>query len=298
MKIKKILFPTDFSECADHALDEAVQLAGVYGAELHLIHAVVLHADVVYELGTMPPNVEEIRRDLEATARDRLDRLVAGPSTDLRITRVQKRGFSAASVILTYAAEQDIDLIVMGTHGHRGLSHLFLGSIAEQVVREAACPVMTIREKASAPGPAHLKKILVPVDFSEHAREALRYARHIASQYHSELTILHVIERTIHPAFYIADFAPELKKKTTDALDALVGETELPGVPQKVLVREGSAARDIVEIAAEENIDLIIIATHGLSGIRHFLLGSVTEKVVRSAPCPVFTVKVHGKTLF
>jgi nucleotide-binding universal stress UspA family protein len=92
-------------------------------------------------------------------------------------------------------------------------------------------------------------------------------------------------------------FSPELKARTKEAMIELVQKTKGPKVEADFYVIEGNAAHDIVDFAKEKNSDLIVIATHGRTGLEHLLMGSVTEKVVRRAPCPVFTVRTFGKSL-
>jgi nucleotide-binding universal stress UspA family protein len=215
----------------------------------------------------------------------------------------QEQGGAAADVILRYAKNNDIDLIVMGTHGRRGLGHLFLGSVAEEVVRLANCPVLTIREREELQQVDGLSRILVPVDYSEHATEALSYAKEIAATYGAKLQLLHVIEETAVPSFYcMGEVASHMRQEGLRdqailEMERLCDETSGPEVDTELHTIEGYATHDIVEFAKESSSDLIMIATHGLTGIKHLLLGSVAEKVVRMAPCPVFTVKAFGKSL-
>src|SRR5262245_39059797 len=144
--LKRILVPTDFSETADVALDYAKQLATKMGASVHLLHvftdpyAVAACAPELY--ATVPPEARERARE---EAHQRLfERLDSAEEQRFRGTRGIMRGLTAPQIV-AYADSQDIDLIVMGTHGRRGVAHLLLGSVAEHVVRTATCPVMTVR---------------------------------------------------------------------------------------------------------------------------------------------------------
>ena len=144
--LNRILVPTDFSETADVALDYAKQLATKMGASLHLLHvftdpyAVAGCAPEVY--AAVPPDARERARN---EANERLvERLDSDEEQRFRGTRGIVRGLTAPQIV-AYADSQDIDLIVMGTHGRRGVAHLLLGSVAEHVVRTASCPVLTIR---------------------------------------------------------------------------------------------------------------------------------------------------------
>ncbi len=300
MKIQKVLFPTDFSRCAQQTLGPATHWATEYGAELHVLHAMALFQDYSARI----PNKKAINEQLQDLAAGHMSEIIQALQDDnLKIKQALVRGISTAPAILGYAKENDIDLIVMGTHGRRGLGHLFLGSVAEEVVRLAPCPVLTIRERET-PAPIEIMKlILVPVDFSEHARQALVYAKQIAATYKARLQLLHVVEEVIHPACYMATgpsvlaFPPELKERAKLEMKKLLRETKGPEVAADLHVIEGYAARDIINFAENYASDLIVIATHGRTGFEHMLLGSVTEKVVRRAPCPVFTVRTFGKSL-
>jgi len=303
MRVRKILFPTDFSSCADQALSHAIFLADKYVGALHLLHVMVLHEDDPHNPAHHFPNIAEIASRLkEKAAFEMTADIEALKATTLDVKKVQLRGIAAAPVILDYAKENDIDLIVMGTHGRRGLRYLLLGSVADEVVRMAPCPVLTIRQRDSRQVDA-VKQILVPIDFSNFARQAFSYAVDVASLYGADLQLLHVIEEAIHPAFYVTgkdsvfDFMPDLRSRSKQGLEQILREHGGEGSRASVHLREGRAAQEIVQFATQNHSDLIVIATHGLTGFKHLLLGSVTEKVVSMAPCPVLTVKAFGKSL-
>lgn len=304
IKIRRILFPTDFSRCANQALAHAIYLASKYQAELHVLHGIVLH----YDDSSLATNIirgrEKFFNQVEIFTRDRMsDDLTNFDIKGLSVKLVQKRGISAAPVILDYTIENNIDLIVMGTHGRRGLGHLFLGGVTEEVVRHARCPVFTIREQKNPIDIHALKRILVPADFSDHCKSALIHAKEIADTYDAKIELLHVYEERVYPPFFASDkvsmfeFQPDLKSKIRKSLIKFFKETVGQEEEVRVKVLEGHAARDIVRYADKKNTDLIVIATHGLTGIKHLLVGSVTEKVVRMASCPVFVVRTFGKSL-
>ena len=304
MKIKNILFPTDFSFCANQALEHALLLARSHKATLHMLHALVLHESDPFYPAYHFPDSEDLNKRLESISISQMDNdLKKFDAHNLRIEKTQRRGVSTATVILEYVQQEDIDVIVMGTHGRRGLGHVFLGSVAEEVVRVAPCPVFTIREQKHPKPMEHINKILVPIDFSSHSKLALAYAKSIAKTYDSSLQILHVVEDKVHPAFYVTgkdtifDFMPQIKSKSTELATKLLNDLKSTKVPAEIFIIEGIAAKEIVNFADENETDLIVISTHGLTGVEHFFLGSVTEKVVRRSPCPVFTVKSFGKKL-
>lgn len=299
--IKKIVYATDFSKCSENAFPIAVRLAAGHDAELHMLHAIVLHADDPHDPAHHFPEPEELYERMRSSAEKRM--ATAAESEEmpaLKIVRAQVRGISPAPVILEYAEEQRADLIVMGTHGRRGLRHLLLGSVAEEVVRLADCPVLTVREDAESA--TAFERILVPMDYSRSSEVALRYAREIAATEGAGLHLLHVLEVGTYPDFYFPVQAsqmfdmPELKEKALQHLrDRL--EREGPAVPAEVHVELGHPAQNIVEYAERLEIDLIVLASHGRTGLERALLGSVAEGVTRRAKCPVLIVKPPEEVL-
>jgi nucleotide-binding universal stress UspA family protein len=304
LQLQKILFPTDFSKCAEQALAHAVFLAGKYKAEINVLHVVTLFNDQPGIIRNEINETEEIIRKLEEIAENQLNKVVNTKSSDeIKIITAMEREVSAAPAILEYASDNNIDLIVMGTHGRRGLGHVLLGSAAEEVVRMAPCPVFTIRELKEPKPVKQVNNILVPIDFSNHSQKALAYASEIAQSYNAQLQVIHIIEETMHPAFSVTgkssifDLVPGIKDDSRKRAEKMIKKFVSDKVKTKIFVQGGRAANDIIKFAKENSTDLIVIATHGLTGLEHMLLGSVTEKVVRMAHCPVFTVKSFGKQL-
>jgi nucleotide-binding universal stress UspA family protein len=304
IRINRILFPTDFSPCATQALDHALYLANKYKASLHVLHAIVLHEDDPHDPSAHFTDIAEIQQRLQDLARVEMQAAIsARPDATGEVVMRQRRGISAADVILEYAALENIDLVVMGTHGHRGLGHLLLGSIAERVVRFSPCPVLTIREHEKPKPIPEVNRILVPVDYSDHARTAICHARAIAATYDASLDLFHVIEETPRPGFYdevgfSVDLIPaDAGEKAEQEMRRLYESTTGPDVEVRYHTVVGRAGPDIVGFAEETGADLIVIATHGLSALSHLLMGSVAETVVRMSPCPVCTVKSFGKSL-
>ena len=143
---RRILVPTDFSAASDAALDYGCALAETVGACVHLLHVV----EESFATGPIAPetHVDDVGRTITALFKDAQTRLshrvAAADRTHLRMTSEVVAGFSA-STIVDYATENGFDLIVMGTHGRKGMAHLMMGSVAERVVRTARCPVMTVK---------------------------------------------------------------------------------------------------------------------------------------------------------
>ncbi|OGU76728.1 MAG: stress protein UspA [Ignavibacteria bacterium RBG_16_34_14] len=146
-----------------------------------------------------------------------------------------------------------------------------------------------------------INKVLVPIDFSDYSKSSLKYAVNFAKHFNASLILVYVIEPVIYPPDFsmgqIAIPTPglEMDKRAVEELDKLA-EQEIPSsLPVKKIIKTGKPFVEIIETAAEEDVDLIIIATHGHSGVEHILFGSTAEKVVRKAPCPVLTLREPAK---
>ncbi len=301
--VRRILVPTDFSSCAQTALAQKISLAHQYGAELHLLHVMSSHDEDPYSLVYQVSDRDALYRQQHELCAGKLAELLSvEAATGLVTHRHLRRAFSIAPAIMELVEEKNIDCVVIGGHGRRGVRRFLLGSVAEEVVRLAPCPVLTVREQPLPDGPpprdfADLSRILVPVDFSEHSRTALGTAKELAAT-GTRLELVHVVEIPVFPNYYDVlnnpgqEYAfPQIALKVEETIARFVQDTPGPDVECEITVLEGAAANNITDHAAQAGADLIVIATHGLTGFLHLLLGSVTEKVVRSAPCPVLTLK-------
>jgi nucleotide-binding universal stress UspA family protein len=142
-----------------------------------------------------------------------------------------------------------------------------------------------------------ISKILCPIDFSRHSQIALEHAESIAAKFGAELIVAHIVEPVLYPVAYgLPPVAPvnyeeNAKESAVKALAPLVEALNGRGVVARALVDSGTASMRICDIAGEEQVSMVVLATHGYTGIRHVLLGSTAERVVRKSPCPVLTVK-------
>jgi nucleotide-binding universal stress UspA family protein len=292
LHLNRVLFPTDGSDCAEHARHHAHYLADRFEATLHIIHVEEREVELT---DVIDVREADILADLHAPQE------AAAPVAE---PRVQERCVvhpTAANGILSYTAEHDTNLIVMGTHGRSGLRRLVLGSVTEEVVRRAPVPVLTVGRGAKPPERLEGGRLLVPVDFSEQQPRLLAHARELALAYGMSLTLLHVVERTSLPDVYgISMDAPgpgALAERTEEVLEERAEELREHGIEVEGVVRRGHPAEETLEAAETLDADLLAIATHGRAGVERMLMGSVAEKVIRRAPCPVFTVKSFGQSL-
>ena len=300
-RFRTILLPIDFSSHAGAALELAIGLARESGATIHLFHA--------YEipLGTIPPYGVAIPEPLLADVRDaaarRLDKAArqlagAGVRSETHILHA-----APAEGLAEAARSVHADLILMGTRGLTGLKHVLLGSVAERTVRTAPCPVLTVRSgEGDAPGgrPAgRFHSLLVPLDFSTHSDAALDLAIEIAKEHRGEVVLLHAYEL---PAAVTAAYGIAIPQSVWDGvqqaaqmrLDRGLARLKAAGVVGSTQLTTGPAADAIVATAAAQKSDLIVMATRGLTGLKHMLLGSVAERTLRGAACPVLTVRSDG----
>jgi nucleotide-binding universal stress UspA family protein len=304
LTIKDVLVARDFSSVSDRAVRHGLDLAARTGARLHLLHAEVLHDvdDRAEDRATPGEGLDAFRDRLKeedgTAAPDALDAV--------SVVEVVRRDVSAAPAVLRYADEEEIDLIALGTHGRKGPSRVLLGSVAEEVVRRARQPVLTVRgeeEDGRTPSPGAIDRILVPVDFSDYSREALRTAREWADLYGAQIDVLHVVQDDLHPAFYVGgvssiyDAQPDLDEKVKAKLQEFVASVLGTADAAEPHVATGSAASAIAAFVEEHDTDLVALSTHGRTGMERFFLGSVAEKVVRHVSCPVLTVKAFGTSL-
>lgn len=298
--LSTILVSTDFSAPAAEAENLAANLARQSGARLILLHVIADSDYVVGEvLGVTGGIAERFRAQARAAMQGALEERLAA----LRATGVEVEGLladgRAGDCIVETAKLRAADLIVLSTHGRRGWRRMLLGSVAERVVRQASCPVLTVHAHAKAAG----GKIVVPTDFSPPAAKALQYAEHFARLSGAALTLVHIFEVGAvgpglpgDPAFEFS--GPEVQAAYDTAreeiwkrLQSLAAEVTARGVRAEPLLLHGNPAEQIASAAEHQHASLIVVSTHGWSGWRHFVLGSTAEAVVRLATCPVLVVR-------
>jgi nucleotide-binding universal stress UspA family protein len=294
--LRRILVATDFSETAALALERAIDLAKGHGSEIALVHVMQpeLPPLAAPEMVAVPPNYEEILREAceegleHAAARVREAGLVV--TQHLQLGR-------AAQSITECGDRVDADLILVGTRGNTGFKHLLLGSIAEEVVRTARRPVLTVHpgdDRSIEP----VRTLLFPTDFSPAAQNALSTAsRLLAGSQNARILLLHVfqISPTVVP---LGGFGGGVAPMLVENAQELAEDATMPaaqalrdrGFEVEVVVERGDTAEVVTELAAEREVDVIVMGTRGHSKLRQFLLGSTAERVVEHAPCPVLTV--------
>ena len=309
LKLRRILVPLDLSGLSRQALTCAVPLARSYKAKISLVH--VVQPPIVVKafpdgVSHIPISSNDLMNSIRVELDDLAKQLLPGDLLDRTIVRA---GNAAYEVVLA-ANRLNTDLIVLSTNGRSGLKRAVLGSTAERIVRHAKCPVLTVRRRPSRQavqasfhkGSAYARRlpwrrILVPLDFSLTSLRALPVAVQLAKQCGARLLLLNVVEPSPYPTGMegVTLIVP-------DSELAQYAGTELPRiarrfVPKSVrvtpLIDHGRAANAIVDTAEEQGVDLIVLSTHGHTGLDRLLLGSTAEHVVRHAKCPVLVVRKH-----
>jgi nucleotide-binding universal stress UspA family protein len=294
LQIRRLLFPTDFSEGAQRAFPQAAFLADWHDAELHLLNVTGRHRHDYPDARAQFPVPPDMLADwLRRPAAD----AAAADGPDLQaLSLVQEQIESAhpADAILSYADDHAVDLIVMGTHGRRGVDRMLFGSVTEAVVRRASCPTLTVRADADGPPAQTVRRVLTPIDFSDASGVAIDHAKEIALTYGAEIDLLHVVEEPSYPSAYGAGVGPFPTREVLDRVEAqlaTMAEHDIGYEHVMVEARTGHPPSTILDYAEETGADLIVLATHGRTGLDRMLLGSVAERVLRQSPVPVFIVK-------
>ena len=296
-KIERILVPLDFSAASMQALDYAVELAKQFRAAIHLVH---VHPPD--EAASLPGAAHLLLQSAEAI--ERLNEELAG----IHRKRVEPfcpenchiRSGRPYLEIIGLAREIGADLIVLSTRGHSGLKHLLLGSTAERVVRSAPCPVLVARKrKKKSKGATKsfaIRTILAPTDFSQCSLAGTEYAAFLARTFGANLRLFHATYPYTNYVFVdragvrLSGLAEAVQETARQEMEVLKQMEFLRGMTVQTEVLPGPEVDEICAAAGEPDVDLIVTSTHGRTGLKHALIGSVAEHVVRYAECPVMVV--------
>jgi nucleotide-binding universal stress UspA family protein len=298
-----ILVPLDGSPLAEQALPYAQALLAP-GAELTLLEVVENPEPIHGMSGRLIVPVEDVQRMLERQAHDDLKKAEATLRGAQPRARLEVAGGNPAEEILRVAAEQGVDLIAMTTHGRGAFGRWVFGSVADRVARSSPVPVLLVRPSEGEPRPVTIRRLVVPLDGSALAEEALPTAQVLATRLGVPMHLITVIDiMRLIPAELgpVVAFDAAVYEETLSQLDAgaaaLLAETserlERDGLHTSSQVAHGSPYMTIAD--AVHDGDLIVMTSHGRSGVQRWLLGSVAEKLVREAPVPVVLVPVAAR---
>ncbi len=283
IKLKNILYATDFSRYSDAALPFALSIARKYGSRIFAVHVVSVPP---FPGSTPTQALHAIAAQAVKEAREGIGRVQAR-CQGVPHEAIVKKGEIWAE-IATVVREKAIDMVVCGTHGRTGLNKLLLGSVAEEIYRHAECPVLTVGPNVAAEPDSvgDIHTILYPMDFSAESMAAAPYAVSLAHEHQARLYLLHVTETPVSP-----DVERELASRMLDLISRDAGLRCAP----KAFVDFGDAGHKIAELAEELMVDLIVLGPRArpIFPAATHLPGSTAQYVVSRAICPVLTTRAH-----
>jgi nucleotide-binding universal stress UspA family protein len=308
-KADNILVPLDFSRASFKALEYALPLAKRFGAKLHLVHAF----DYDYPMSTfsaMPVAIPE--SEIASRAQRRLQDVAQKYAIVLAPENCHVVKGRAYHAICQLARTLETDLIVTTTRGHTGLRHVLLGSTAERIVQHAPCGVLVVREHerefvrategaAKLKGAIRWKKILVPLDFSDCSIAGLESAVRVAQVWGAELVTFNCVPLQTFAVYgeyggrdstALTNYA---QKAAKEQMNEVVSSLKSQDIIAEGVIELGAPAQAICDYARNNEVDLIVTATHGSTGLTHVLIGSTAEHIVRYAHCPVLVMPSHAR---
>ncbi|SEH15459.1 Nucleotide-binding universal stress protein, UspA family [Natronorubrum sediminis] len=295
--IDSILIPTDDSEGALAGAKHAIALASRTGADVHVLSVVAVHSDwegITDAAESMYASFEDDAEDAVETIAD----MVRSHDSELEVTTTVKRGTPFQS-IREYATRREIDVIAMGTKGRDGLDRVLLGSVTENVLRTARTPVLAVPPTTDTTEVDDIAfdEFLLPTDGSDGAAVAADWGIGLAGRLESMIHTVYSVDTSRLSKRNAPDELLEaLEQSGEDAIDGVRTQATEAGVSITGAITTGSPADVILTSATERDVDMIVMGTHGRTGIGQWFLGSVTENVVRQADVPVFCVPVSAKS--
>lgn len=296
---RRILVAVDFSPPSRKAVAAAVELAKRFAAKLALVHVTGPKGRPgSYGAFEMAGMTSDPRRPARVKLAEFAEKEVPA---DIELARLVESGL-AYKEISAAASSWDADLVLIATHGYTGLAHAVLGSTAERVVRHAPCPVLVVRGREKrgvkiAFSPDAIRTILLTTDFSENSLTAFPQAVAWARQLGAKLFLLYVVPEHFPAELSHIGVVLHEKRVAQDVEKQLpeFARTHLPAdlaVETRVVI--GPPEHTICETARKLDAGLVVMSSHGHTGVKHLLVGSVAERVVQHAPCAVLVVRQPG----
>jgi nucleotide-binding universal stress UspA family protein len=281
---ENIIIATDLSENSRGALWAGINFARIFDSQITLLYVNTRKGFYPTELDSDP----EFRRELE--------RLL--PTNIYEKNRKEIiTGTAVAPTILEYAAKNQCDLLVAGSHGQTAIGNLLLGSVTQRLIRNTDIPVMVVHQFSPSGGQSNFSRIAVPTDFSTPAKKATELGVRLQKVTSGELHYLHVVDlpgiEEIH-AHYLGEKLNMNEVGTVDVLLRECMEEFEPSGEVHFAKLDGDPPEEILNYCTEKDIDLLIMGTHGRKGLDRLLMGSVTASLISKAKCPVITVAVKS----
>lgn len=284
LSLKNILFPTDFSLASRSALPFAQTLAQTYGSTILIAHSLPLEPHRQVTTDCVPSEDNRVWQD----ARHQLESVAHDPSFAKIPAKVLLGHGDLADTIPAMIEDNSVDLVVLGTHGRRGVTKLMLGSGAEKIYRTSPCPVFTVGPRVRESADWKLRRVLCPVDVSEDPEPVLQYALSLAEENQAELIVLEAIPLVPW------QHRPSVEQRSRLALESLIPAQVRDWCTPQIVVRWEHPTEAILNEAQERNIDLVVMSVHRsrAAGWSSHLPWPVASEVVSRASCPVLTIRI------
>lgn len=279
-----ILIPTDGSDEIGGAIEHGIGLADRYGATVHALSVVDLGAteDLITDVSIWE-SVYETRKE---TARKATAEVAENASDhDVPVVETVIEGKPAREIVAY--ADEHADLIAMGTHGRTGLGRYLVGSVTTSVVRTANVPVLSVR-LTDPPRPTSYTEILVATDGTAGSTGAIEHSVEIADRHDAMLRALYVVDTKLGASTPVQNVLEQDGKR---AVSEVTTAAQAAGVSTNEQIVTGVPYRKILSAIDEHDVDLLVIGTHGRTGLDRLVLGSVAERLIRTADVPVLTVR-------
>lgn len=300
VSVKNVLFATDFSATSEAALPYAAAICRHFGSTLHMVHVVSEASLLLMTGGVDYVSMGTIYEDAHTEAKEKLDE-IAG-----RLEGIPQRSYVRHGQVWrnlnSIIEDNRIDMIVLGTHGRTGLGKLLLGSVAEDILRHACCPVLTVGPKVSgraklpafpkrghdvAPLELELQQIVFATDFAPSAAGIAQRAVKLAEEFRSRLTLVHVIED-----YTQLGSRPGPIEEGAGRLQALLPADAVLQYPAETVLEFGSPAERILKVAIERDADMIVLGARSARDVGGtHLPWSSAHHVIAQAHCPVLTIR-------
>jgi nucleotide-binding universal stress UspA family protein len=284
--LTKILVTTDFSPESDRALDYALALARRYDARIYLAHVLAPDPFLYAEPALAETTYEKVRQTAE---QGMADILVSGKLRGVPHEVLLEEG-QVSPVLAKLIHKHEIDLVVTATHGRGKVNKVLIGSVAEEIFRQADCAVLTVgpRVKDEPAREVELKNILFATDFGRGAEKAAAYAFSLAQEHGARLTMLHVIQQA---TAFTEESVRRQREFNIENLQRLVPEGAENWCNPVFRATFGEAVEEITTMARETNADLIVMGAKSRTSLAGHVPATIAYSVVTKARCPVLTVR-------